>query len=86
MPPLYCIGGLYMQLNEIVQRVNEKLAGETLVYTQLVGYLDSTIDDINAKLNSSFPNLSEYVQSMGAYKLILIIICFLTNILEWLLL
>ena len=48
-----------MRISEIVRRTNEKLAGETLMYTQLEMFFDEVIDDINAKLNSKFPTFSE---------------------------
>lgn len=48
-----------MRISEIVKRTNEKLAGETLLYSQLEVFFDEVIDDINAKLNSSFPVFSE---------------------------
>ena len=48
-----------MDVNTIVKRVNMLLAGEQLVYSRLEGFLDSTIDDINDKLNSKFPTFSE---------------------------
>ena len=47
-----------MRISEIVKRVNEKLAGETLLYSQLEVFLDEVVDDINAKLNSKFPAFS----------------------------
>lgn len=48
-----------MTINTIVKRVNTLLAGEQLVYSRLEGFLDATIDDINDKLNSTFPTFSE---------------------------
>ena len=48
-----------MKVNEILKRVNKLLAGEQLVYSQIEEFLDSTIDDINDKLNSKFPAFSE---------------------------
>lgn len=48
-----------MKVNEILKRVNKHLAGEQLVYSQIEEFLDSVIDDINAKLNSKFPAFSE---------------------------
>ena len=48
-----------MRISEIVKRTNEKLAGETLLYSQLQVYFDEVIDDINTKLNSKFPAFSE---------------------------
>ena len=47
-----------MRISEIIKRVNEKLAGETLLYSQLEVFLDEVVDDINAKLNSKFPSFS----------------------------
>lgn len=48
-----------MQIKEIVNRINDKLAGELLSYSQLKQYLDSTIDDINTQLNSKYPAFSD---------------------------
>ena len=49
-----------MHINEIVLRVNKNLAGESLEYHEMEPFLDSVIDDINAKLNSRFPVFSEF--------------------------
>lgn len=49
-----------MEITKIVQSVNKKLAGEVLIYSELEVYLDAVIDEINAKLNSSFPVFSEF--------------------------
>lgn len=49
-----------MELARIVQKVNDKLAGEMLTYEMLRNHLDDTIDDINAKLNSNFPVFSDF--------------------------
>lgn len=48
-----------MKITQIVGLVNVKLAGETLTYTQMVSYLDDTINDINANLNACFPTFSQ---------------------------
>jgi hypothetical protein len=53
-----------MQLNQIVNMVNAKLAGELLTYSAMIIHLDSVIDDINAKLNSTFPAFSEFNSSI----------------------
>lgn len=50
-----------MRIQQIVNLVNTRLAGETLTYKQLVPYLDQTIHDINTQLNSVFPTFSESV-------------------------
>lgn len=47
-----------MKIREIVKRVNHKLAGEQLPYRVLRPFLDEVIDDINNKLNSTFPSFS----------------------------
>lgn len=49
-----------MEITNIVKFINKKLAGEILIYSELEVYLDSVIDDINAKLNSTFPVFSEF--------------------------
>lgn len=54
-----------MQITQIVRMINDKLAGENLSYDALKTHMDAVIDDINAKLNSSFPAFSEF--TMVAY-------------------
>lgn len=49
-----------MNINSVVQRVNQYLAGENLTYSELEIHLDSVIDDINHGLNSVFPAFSEF--------------------------
>lgn len=49
-----------MDLTKIVQRVNNKLAGELLTYDMMKDYLDDVIDDINAKLSTNFPVFSDF--------------------------
>ena len=49
-----------MELNDIVQSVNNKLAGETLTFDEIKIHLDSVIDEINSRLNSTFPSFSEF--------------------------
>ena len=48
-----------MNINTIVKRVNMLLAGEQLVYSRIEEFLDSVIDDINSRLNSTFPAFSD---------------------------
>lgn len=40
--------------------LNQKLAGENLLYTQAQVFLDAVIDDINAMLSSDYPSFSEF--------------------------
>ena len=47
-----------MKLAMIIKDINTKLAGEMLSYAELRVFLDSAIDDINAKLNTRFPVFS----------------------------
>ena len=51
-----------MQVNTIIQNVNKHLAGEMLRYEDLEPFLDRTIDEINANLNSCFPAISEFME------------------------
>jgi hypothetical protein len=52
-----------MKISEIVQRVNDKLAGELLTFDALKIHLDSVIDDINSKLCSCYPTFSEFTSA-----------------------
>ena len=58
-----------MNLNDLVNRVNRKLAGELLSYYELKDYLDDTIDDINQRLGSTYPAFSDLDSSVSAYDL-----------------
>lgn len=49
-----------MLIKNIIQRVNNKLAGERLQRDEMELYLDSVIDDINERLGSKFPVISEF--------------------------
>lgn len=48
-----------MLISAIVSRVNQLLAGEKVPYHKLEIHLDAVIDDINTKLNTTFPAFSE---------------------------
>lgn len=48
-----------MTINKIVAAINAKLAGELYTIADLTIFIDSAIDDINTKLNTCFPVLSE---------------------------
>ena len=50
-----------MLINQIVNLINQKLAGETLAYNSLKGFLDDTIVDINTQLNACYPLISTVV-------------------------
>lgn len=52
-----------MKFTALVRDINTKLAGETLSYGQLRVFLDSAIDEINARLNTKFPVFSELVDT-----------------------
>ena len=49
-----------MDIGKIVDAINNKLAGELLTYEELEIFMDETIDDINAQLNSKYPAFSEF--------------------------
>ena len=57
-----------MQLTNITARLNEMLGGERHGYSKLVAHLDKTIDDINAKLNSTYPAFSELPAGSAEYS------------------
>lgn len=47
-----------MKVKDIVKLTNMYLAGEQLVYNKLVPFYDAVIDDINSRLNSTYPSFS----------------------------
>ena len=47
-----------MKVRDIVKLTNTYLAGEQLVYQKLVPFYDAVIDDINSRLNSTYPSFS----------------------------
>jgi hypothetical protein len=49
-----------MELSIIVKRINRRLAGEMLTYAELEEHLDAVVDEINTRLNSTFPVFSEF--------------------------
>lgn len=48
-----------MKVRDIVKLTNTYLAGEQLVYQKLIPFYDAVIDDINSRLNSTFPSFTE---------------------------
>ena len=51
-----------MLISEIVKLTNKFLPGEHLSYENMVFYLDEVIDEINTKLCSKYPTISEAVE------------------------
>ena len=49
-----------MQLTQLNTLVNSYLAGELLTITQMTPFLDKAIDDINDRLNTNYPAISEF--------------------------
>ena len=56
-----------MLIQDIVNYVNDKLAGERYTYDQIKKVLDSCIDDINTKLSSTYPAFSELALGVSSY-------------------
>ena len=48
-----------MLIGKIVETINTRLAGELFNMSEMVTFLDSTVDDINTRLNTKFPVFSE---------------------------
>lgn len=59
-----------MLISKIVNGVNAKLAGELLSLSELQVWLDTVVDEINAKLNTKFPVFSELGDDVAAYTAI----------------
>lgn len=47
-----------MKVIDIVKLTNKYLAGEQLVYAKLLPFYDAVIDDINNRLNSTYPSFT----------------------------
>ena len=47
-----------MKVKDIVKLTNKYLAGEQLVYQKLLPFYDAVIDDINNRLNSTYPSFT----------------------------
>ena len=47
-----------MKVKDIVKLTNTYLAGEQLVYQKLIPFYDAVIDEINSRLNSTYPSFS----------------------------
>lgn len=57
-----------MNLTNIVNRVNRKLAGEILSLPELRDFMDDAIDMINTELNTTFPAVSELEEGVTDYN------------------
>lgn len=49
-----------MKYNTVIGLVSKHLADELVSEGEMLSYLDRVVDDINAKLNSTFPTFSEW--------------------------
>lgn len=49
-----------MTITNIVDKINQELAGELLTYNELKPFLDQVIDDINSDLDACFPSFSDF--------------------------
>lgn len=47
-----------MKIKDIVKLTNTYLTGEQLVYHKLLPFYDAVIDDINSRLNSTYPSFT----------------------------
>ena len=60
-----------MLISTLVQNINSQLAGELLSISELTVFVDKAIDEINTRLNTKFPVLSDEIakiQSEGSQK------------------
>ena len=55
-----------MLIKDIVNLINQKLAGELLSYSELRPFMDCVIDDINSQLNACYPTFSS-LEASGEY-------------------
>ena len=54
-----------MLVSQIVSLINKRLADELCTPTELMMHMDAVVDDINIKLNSKFPTVSEVIADSG---------------------
>lgn len=50
-----------MQIKTLIESINTQLAGELLSIGELKDFVDKAIDDINTRLNTKFPVLSDFL-------------------------
>jgi hypothetical protein len=50
-----------MLISQLVQNINSQLAGELLSVGELTVFIDKAIDDVNIRLNTKFPVLSDVI-------------------------
>ena len=55
-----------MRVGQIVNLINKHLADEFCSPAELMNYMDRVIDDINTRLNSKFPTVSEVMEAAGS--------------------
>jgi hypothetical protein len=62
-PPFsfYINRGDNMLISTLVQNINSQLAGELLSIHELTVFIDKAIDDVNIRLNTKFPVLSDVI-------------------------
>ena len=57
-----------MLIDTMVANINRKLADEMLTESQLIEFMDETINDINTALSSTFPTISEFESNKATYS------------------
>lgn len=59
-----------MQIKTLIESINTQLAGELLSIGELKDFVDKAIDDINTRLNTKFPVLSDVLGKQIEYTAI----------------
>lgn len=63
-PPFIFVNrGDNMLISTLVQNINSQLAGELLSIGELTVFVDKAIDDINTRLNTKFPVLTDVINA-----------------------
>lgn len=52
-----------MKYNTLISLISKHLADEIVGESEMLSYMDRVIDDINNKLNTTFPTFTEYKES-----------------------
>ena len=52
-----------MKYNAIINLISKQLGDELISETEMLGYMDRVIDDINTRLNTTFPTFTDYKEA-----------------------
>lgn len=57
-----------MKYNTIIELISKHLADELVSESEMLDYMDRVIDDINTRLNTTFPTFTEFKEQQFDYE------------------